>query len=53
MGKRADVVLLENYPLTDISNSREIAGVVVAGSWISLEAIQAGLDSLTTADEPR
>ena len=53
MGKRADLVLLENSPLTDISDSREIAGVFVAGRWMSLEAIQAGLDSLTTADEPR
>ena len=33
-GKRADMVLLEQNPLADISNTRKIAGVVVGGRWL-------------------
>jgi imidazolonepropionase-like amidohydrolase len=34
-GKRADLVLLDANPLTDIANSSRIAGVVVNGRWLS------------------
>ncbi len=34
-GKRADLVLLDANPLTDISNAQEIAGVMLNGRWIS------------------
>jgi imidazolonepropionase-like amidohydrolase len=34
-GKRADLVLLEQNPLADISNTRKIAGVTVRGRWLS------------------
>lgn len=32
-GKRADLVLLEGNPLEDITNTRQIAGVMVRGRW--------------------
>jgi hypothetical protein len=34
-GKRADLVLLEGNPLEDITNTRQIAGVMVRGRWYS------------------
>ena len=33
VGKRADLVLLESNPLEDITNTREIAGVMVRGRY--------------------
>jgi len=35
VGKRADLVLLEANPLDDITNTRQIAGVMVRGRWYS------------------
>lgn len=43
-GKRADLVLLRDNPLADISNTREIAAVVIRGRWISDESIRSGLE---------
>ena len=43
VGKRADLVLLEDDPLEDIANTRSIAGVMIAGRWLS----RAELDELT------
>jgi imidazolonepropionase-like amidohydrolase len=40
VGKRADLVLLEQNPLKDISNVSSIAGVVANGRWISKPALQ-------------
>jgi imidazolonepropionase-like amidohydrolase len=34
-GRRADLVLLDANPLTDIGNSSRIAGVMVNGRWLS------------------
>ena len=34
VGKRADLVLLDQNPLQDISNTRKIAGVMVRGRWL-------------------
>ena len=34
VGKRADLVLLTGNPLSDISNTRKIAGVMVRGHWL-------------------
>jgi len=34
-GKRADLVLLDANPLTDIGNSSRIAGVMINGRWLS------------------
>jgi imidazolonepropionase-like amidohydrolase len=35
IGKRADLVLLEENPLDDIANTRQIAGVMMRGRWYS------------------
>jgi hypothetical protein len=40
VGKRADLVLLQRNPLTDISNSSTISGVVVNGRWLSKADLQ-------------
>ncbi len=45
IGKRAKLVLLEANPLTDISNIRSVAGVVLQGRWLSKDRIQEGLPS--------
>ena len=45
IGKRANLVLLEDNPLTDISNTRSIAGVVLQGRWLSKDRIHEGLPS--------
>ncbi|HUR00172.1 MAG TPA: amidohydrolase family protein [Gemmatimonadaceae bacterium] len=39
-GKIADLVLLERNPLTDIRNTRTVAGVVADGRWLSREALK-------------
>lgn len=44
-GKRADLILLEANPLTDIANSSRIAGVMVNGRWLSKADIDARLAS--------
>lgn len=41
-GKRADLVLVEDNPLADISNTSKIFGVLVEGKWFSKEDL-AGL----------
>lgn len=38
-GKRADLVLLNDSPLTDITNASHIDGVMVRGRWFSREKI--------------
>jgi imidazolonepropionase-like amidohydrolase len=42
-GHRADLILLDENPLEDISNMRMIAGVMVRGMWLSREEIKARL----------
>jgi imidazolonepropionase-like amidohydrolase len=44
-GKRADLMLLEANPLTDIANSSRIAGVMVNGRWLSKADIDTRLAS--------
>lgn len=39
-GKIADLVLLEANPLTDIGNTRKIAGVVLNGKYLPPESLQ-------------
>ena len=44
VGKRADLVLLENNPLEDVTNIKRIRGVIAAGRWydkIQLEKMTA------------
>ena len=42
-GKRADLVLLDANPLTDIGNTARIRGVMSAGQWLSREKIDSAL----------
>ncbi|MEZ5897112.1 MAG: amidohydrolase family protein [Parvularculaceae bacterium] len=45
-GKFADLVLLDANPLTDISNTRKIAGVFFDGRWLSRDGSDAMLAEL-------
>ena len=51
-GKIADAVLLDANPLTDIRNTRRIAGVFRAGRWVPRAAADAALDSLARSHAP-
>lgn len=44
VGKEADLVLLDANPLTDISESRRIYGVVLRGTWHSVYELQDRID---------
>jgi hypothetical protein len=46
VGKRADLVLLEDNPLDDIAATRGIAGVMIQGRWIARDELDAGLEEL-------
>ena len=35
VGKRADLILVQGNPLTDIRRTRDIQGVIVDGAWFS------------------
>jgi imidazolonepropionase-like amidohydrolase len=52
-GNRADLVLLDANPLTDIRNLIKRSGVMVRGRWVSKSAIDAGLEELATKNSPR
>lgn len=51
-GKIADLVLLDANPLTDIANTRRIAGVFRAGQWLARDVAEAALDSLANSYAP-
>lgn len=56
VGKFADLVLLDKNPLTDISNTRLIAGVFLNGKWLDKKTIDAKLADLAkrnTADKDK
>jgi len=46
VGKRADLILVESNPLSEISTIRRPVGVMVRGHWLSSEEIQEILESL-------
>jgi len=46
MGKRADLALLGENPLRDISNTRKIEGVVLHGRWIDKGMLHAQLEQV-------
>jgi len=50
-GKRADMVLLSANPLDDISNTRQIVGVMVRGQWLPQAELQRMLDELAAKYE--
>lgn len=40
VGKRADLVLLNGNPLADVSNIKDLRGVMAAGRWYAVETLQ-------------
>jgi hypothetical protein len=51
VGERADLVLLGANPLDDITNTSQIAGVMVRGRWLASTELQSMLDELATKYE--
>jgi adenine deaminase len=47
VGKRADLILLDANPLTDVKNTRKIAGVFVNGKWLDKATLNAQLSDLS------
>ena len=45
-GKRADLVLLEENPLDDIANTRQVAGTMVRGRWYSRADLEIMLEKV-------
>ncbi len=50
-GSRADLVLLSANPLVDISNTREIRGVMLRGDWLPQAELQGMLDEVAARYE--
>ena len=46
VNRRADLVLLNANPLSDIAATREIAGVVVEGAWHPKQSLDAALEAV-------
>jgi imidazolonepropionase-like amidohydrolase len=45
-GQRADLILLEANPLTDVANVQKRAGVMLNGRWLPESQIRAGLAAI-------
>jgi imidazolonepropionase-like amidohydrolase len=45
-GAIADLILINGNPLTDITNTKKVEGVMVRGKWLSKSEIEAGLKKL-------
>jgi imidazolonepropionase-like amidohydrolase len=45
-GKRADLILLDANPLTDVRNTTRRAGVMIRGKWLPKEVIDRRLDAI-------
>jgi imidazolonepropionase-like amidohydrolase len=52
VGKRADLILLENNPLVDVSHVQERAGVMLRGRWLAENQLQSMLDGLVHSYKP-
>jgi imidazolonepropionase-like amidohydrolase len=51
-GKRADLLLLESNPLSDVSAIQERSGVMLRGRWMAEDELQAVLDRLAESYKP-
>ena len=51
-GKRADLILLEDNPLDDVSNIQNRDGVMVRGRWLTDVQLQSMLDGLVGSYKP-
>ena len=52
IGKRADLILLEDNPLEDVSNIQNRDGVMVRGRWLTDAQLQSILDGLVESYQP-
>jgi imidazolonepropionase-like amidohydrolase len=52
-GKRADLVLLNDNPLTDIQNVSKIEGVMARGRWFSRQELDKVLDKIVENNKAR
>jgi imidazolonepropionase-like amidohydrolase len=52
IGKRADLILLENNPLEDVGNIRQRVGVMVRGRWLTGVQLQSMLAGLVESYQP-
>lgn len=51
-GKQADLILLENNPLEDVSSLQERSGVMLRGRWMDADELQAMLEGLVESYRP-
>jgi hypothetical protein len=51
-GMRADLLLLDSNPITDVENTTKIAGVMLNGRWMSRQEIDKRLKELETTTTP-
>jgi imidazolonepropionase-like amidohydrolase len=51
-GKRADLLLLDKNPLSDVGALQERAGVMLRGRWLTQEQIESLLDGLAESYQP-
>ena len=51
-GKRADLILVEDNPLEDVSNAKKIVGVMVRGQWLPQDRLQQMLDDIAASYVP-
>ncbi len=49
VGKRADLVLLKQNPLTNIANTRGISGVILRGRWLPKEELAKDVEEIPAA----
>ena len=49
VGKRADLVLLDQNPLTNIANTRSVSGVMLRGRWLSKGELDKGVEAIPAA----
>ncbi len=45
-GNVADLILIDGNPLTDVTNTKKVSGVMLRGQWLSKTEIDAGLKKL-------
>jgi hypothetical protein len=50
VGKRADIVMLEENPLEDITNTRLISGVMTRGQWFTQDELHEMLELVANAN---
>jgi imidazolonepropionase-like amidohydrolase len=49
VGKRADLVLLDQNPLTNITNTRGVSGVILRGRWLSKGELDKSVEAISAA----